>query len=444
MMGANPSTVRRAVVHHALLCLMVLGMLGAGTVLLSREVAMHEAVYESRVRTREMADRIASPLLDASVRSGDDEALGVLGDILEHRMLDGSVTHITLFGEDGRVLWSDDSSIIARQVELGPDVQALFGSRSTIAEEPGDRKPHLWSRQQPGDLIEVYVGAHDSDGVPFVFGAYISPARIDDDRMEIAGLLVPVALGAMALFLLATFPLAISLARRVDRAADQRSEILGRAVAAMQAERQRMARSLHDGVVQDLSAATYALPGVLERLPSDGSIDSSARRTGRHIIEVLQKDLRDLRSMLHHTFLDEPDGGLVTGLGTLRTRLLLLHGVATTLDIDPDLQLAPELETLAFRVVREALSNVGRHAQASECHVALVLVDGGVLVSVMDNGVGLPDADVGPGHFGLGLLGTDVAEAGGHLNVSAGPEGGAVLTAWLPIAARVGEPEHPG
>src|SRR3954454_5649108 len=143
----------------------VLVVIGAVTAAFASRLAVDEEVQEARDETRAMADRIASPLVDKAVRDGDPDALALLERVLENRMRDGSVTHIVVYAEDGLVLWSDNEQIRRQHVRLENDVAALLGTRGTAIHEPGEGAPHPWSEPGDGDLIGVYAGARDVDGV---------------------------------------------------------------------------------------------------------------------------------------------------------------------------------------------------------------------------------------------------------------------------------------
>ncbi len=177
------------------------------------------------------------------------------------------------------MLWSDNEGIRRERVQLEDDVAALLGTRETIIDEPGEGDPHPWSEPGDGDLIGVYAGARDVDGAPFVFEAYMSPDLIDENRADLFRGLLPIVLGMFLLFMLATLPLAIDLARRVDRAAASRSSLLRASVGALQDERRRVAQILHDGVIQDLAAVGYALSTLTDRAPGATPMDDRARET---------------------------------------------------------------------------------------------------------------------------------------------------------------------
>ena len=278
-MRGSSSVVRRSVIRFAVMSVLVMAALGVVIVVVGSRLAVDEALHDAQLQTRRMADFLAAPLIDDSVRAGEPAAEGRLARLLENRMRDGSITHIVVYDQDGRVLWSDLEAIRRQQVGLEDDVHALLGTNDSIVDAPGEREPHPWSEPGDGDLIEVYAGAHDADGEPFVFEAYISPNAIDDDREQLLRALLPYVLGVVLVYFLATLPFAISLARRVDRAAEARSALLARSVKALQQDRQRVAQHLHDGVIQDLSAVGYTLTMIADPEPGTTPPDDHTRET---------------------------------------------------------------------------------------------------------------------------------------------------------------------
>src|SRR4029077_19744923 len=124
-----------------------------------------------------------------------------------------------------------------------------------------------------------YVGARDVDGVPFVFEAYMSPDLIQENEADLFRGLMPIVLGMILLFMLATLPLAVDLARRVDRASASRSVLLRASLVALQDERRRVAQVLHDGVIQDLAAAGYSLSTLTDRGSGATPMDERTRET---------------------------------------------------------------------------------------------------------------------------------------------------------------------
>ena len=433
------SVVHRAVVRYAVASLLVVGLLGPILAVVGTRLVTDEALVDAEQTTRNMADVLASPLVDEALRNGEPEAIERVGRVLDLRMRDGSVLHSVIYDESGLVLWSDNVAIRGRQVPLEAGIEALFGTEDSLVEAPGDNQAHPWNDPSYRDLIETYVGARDADGEPFVFETYTSPQRIDRDRYALLTTLLPYVAAAIALFLLATLPLAIGLARRVDRAAARRSALLADSVRALHDDRRRVAQYLHDGVVQDLSVAGYTLTLLATSEPGADGPDDRTRETAERLAAMLQDDVHQLRALVVDLFPDElEEGDLTSALAAIGDRGRDRYGLDVRLRVDgvdgvDDLD--DTTSRLVFQVVREGVANAGRHARAT---TATVLVDRrpeDVVVSVPDDGVG-PGSPAGgddDGHFGLRLLSREVEESGGHLELSEAPGGGAVLSATIPV-----------
>ena len=144
-----------------------------------------------------------------------------------------------------------------------------------------------------------------------------------------------------------------------------------RAVEASDRERRRIAQDLHDGVVQDLTAVSYALSAAAATAPEpvDEQLRDAAAETRRGI--------RHLRTLLVDIYPPELHReGLPAALADLLTGPEA-RGIATSLDVDPA-PLGPEQEALLFRVAQEAVRNVVEHAGASRLAVSVHRVDGRV------------------------------------------------------------------
>ena len=109
------------------------------------------------------------------------------------------------------------------------------------------------------------------------------------------------------------------------------------------------------------------------------------------------------------------------------------------------LQCDREIETLAYRILQEVLTNVAKHADASQATVELRAEAGGVRLSVADDGRGMrpfdPDQLVREAHFGLAGVSERVELVGGRLRVSSAPRQGTAVEAWLP--AHLQDPDGP-
>src|SRR3954471_22676868 len=293
----TPSTVRNAVYRYAAGSLVVLLAVGLASFVVARDLAKDTALKEARVRGAAFARGVGAPLVNHGVRIGDHTQMSKLNEVLRNRLVDGSIVHIKLWDRDGRVLWADEKGLPGRVFQLEPAVAALFGTNHVIAETSNlEGNENVMERGQ-APLLEVYTGVRDADGVPLVFESYWSTDRVDADRREILSRLAPLSLGSLLLLEMAMLPLAISLARRVDRAKAQQSRMLQLAVSGADLERRRIVRNLHDGLIQDLAALGYAIPIVASKLPHTERSEP-ARRALDELATSVERDVASLRTLI--------------------------------------------------------------------------------------------------------------------------------------------------
>jgi len=112
------------------------------------------------------------------------------------------------------------------------------------------------------------------------------------------------------------------------------------------------------------------------------------------------------------------------------------RGVQVKVEMEPGLLIPLDAARLAYRVVREGLRNVASHSGASAATVQVRSDHDSerLVVSVSDNGRGLPDQPVAEGHLGLRLLEDTVRDLGGRMALRPLPSGGAVLEASFPVS----------
>jgi signal transduction histidine kinase len=182
-------------------------------------------------------------------------------------------------------------------------------------------------------------------------------------------------------------------------------------------ERRRIARELHDEAGQVLTAVKI-------ELELDGRTEAGAM-VGRALSQV-----RDLSNLLRPSVLD--DLGLNAALRALADDFSARTRVLVHLDIDGIARrLPPDVDVVVYRVVQEALTNVARHAQASEVRVQVAAGPTSVRLSVEDNGQG-PPAQVTP-HMGWLGMRERITALGGHLNIGTGTGPGLRLDADIPV-----------
>ncbi len=201
---------------------------------------------------------------------------------------------------------------------------------------------------------------------------------------------------------------------------------------AMEEDRRRIARDLHDVVGQALTSVKLSLEGI--RRDPTRSTDLELRRSVA-IIEQAMRDVRDVAIDLRPSILD--DLGLVAAARWYLSRQARVVGYRASFAGElPPGALDDEVASACFRALQEALTNVARHAEASRVRVEIRSRHGVVTLSVHDDGVGF---DVrrprGRGRRpSLGLIGMAerVAVVGGTLEVTSAPGEGTAVRITVP------------
>lgn len=430
--------VRAALTRFVVLSLLALVLLTGTTLVLGERIARAKALEDARIQAMGIANRLAAPLVDARVRAGEPGASDQLDTVMANRMRDGSVRHVKIWDVDGRLIWTDQTRLLGRTFELSEDVEELFGTRGATAELSELEREENVAEQAEGELLEVYAGAFDADGEPLVFEAYLSTERMEENARTIVLAFVPLIVGALVLLLLVVLPLAVSLSRRVQRAQAERANLMRHAALASELERRRIAEDLHHGVVQDLAGLVYTLP-TLERHLQPGGDLTAARGLLERTTDLVQRNVLALRSLM--TDIYPPD---LEGEGLARAVEQLVHTEAAAaparlraeIDVQPDLDLPADAAQLAYRVVREGVRNVVKHADAGLLRVEVGCDASWVRVRVLDDGRG-PGEHPGrspEGHLGLRLLTDTVRDVGGAVEVRAARPRGTELRARFPLS----------
>jgi signal transduction histidine kinase len=202
-----------------------------------------------------------------------------------------------------------------------------------------------------------------------------------------------------------------------------------RLVVAREQERRRIRRDLHDGLGPTLAAQTLALDLAADRVAGDPTTRALLVRLKRDT-QSLVADIRRLVHGLRPPALDELGlaGALVTHVAQIDGSGDVAIRIRTDPDPLPDLPAA--VEVAAWRIAREALTNVVRHAHATTCTITLALRDAHLSVEVIDDGVGLPI--VPRAGIGLQSMHDRAEELGGTLTATDAPGAGTIIDARLP------------
>ncbi len=219
--------------------------------------------------------------------------------------------------------------------------------------------------------------------------------------------------------------LANALNAMLERLERERRESGRHVLAAQERERIRIARELHDEVGQTLTAIALRAERAVEE-------PRSQREALADITDTALRSLEDVRRIGHELRPEALDDlGLVHALIALCARTDRQRGLRVRRDFDWRVpELSPEAELVIYRAAQEALTNVLRHAEATEVSVALSRDDGEVVLAVRDNGRGLP-----PDARERGLRGMReramVIDA--QLDVRSGEHGGTEIVLRVPV-----------
>jgi PAS domain S-box-containing protein len=347
-------------------------------------------------------------MLDASSPELLPALLGSLGDGVYVVSPDGTVAFVNPAGT--AILGYDDAAQL-----LGRD------SHSTIHAHRRDGSPYpeeqcpLLRPRQTGEAVQV-----DDDWFIRRDGSMVPVAYSSAPFETAAGRAAVVVFRDMTSRLRAEQSRLQAEAERAHAAELVASR--RRLVEAADAERRRLGRDLHDGAQQRLVNVVIDLQMALAEAPSSEEsrpLVAAALDEARAAIE----DLRELSTGLHPSIL--ANRGLRGAIVALTARAPLPVTFAV-----PDTRLPASVEAACYYVVAEALTNIAKHAVASEAHVAVAVDGRHVVVAVTDDGRG--GAQAVPGR-GLGGLHDRVAAFGGSLEVLSRPGEGTTVRATIPL-----------
>jgi signal transduction histidine kinase len=217
-----------------------------------------------------------------------------------------------------------------------------------------------------------------------------------------------------------------------------RQALVGRLLQMQEEECARIAAEIHDDTIQVISAASLRLQQLRLRLrtPDEMSILDNFE-------QALRLSLSQLRGLIFNL---RPSGLERSAVAAIRADLEQLRsdaGINYRLSARLAMPTPGTAGVLIYRIAREALANVRKHAKAKAVQVQLLSVDGGCLVSIVDDGVGYSPAEVEnrPGHLGLVLMRERAQVVGGWCRIESTPGAGTTVEFWIPV----GEiPTRPG
>lgn len=218
----------------------------------------------------------------------------------------------------------------------------------------------------------------------------------------------------------------------IMRSCEQLAELSAHVETVKEKERTRIAREIHDDLGGNLTAIKMALALLTRRLPADDGVlfekaayvDSLVDRT----IEAVHRISGDLRPGIL-------DFGLVAGIAWQAKEFEKQLGIPCVFSSNKEeVDLDPDRATALFRIFQEALTNIGKHAQATRVAVRLACNGSSVQLNIADNGRGMSTSDrLKPGSFGIRGMAERVSALGGNLTFDAGANGGTSVAISIPL-----------
>ncbi len=232
------------------------------------------------------------------------------------------------------------------------------------------------------------------------------------------------------------------LEKQLEESQRMRTEDLQQLAVAVQRgqedERRRIARELHDDLGQRLSGMKFNIEVFEDTIPRTNGETLDKMRHFKQQIDSMITEIRRLSSNLHPAVLD--DFGLVVALELLCGEFQKVQQIKVGFEpqnrnmarFDPDVEIA------LFRIVQEALANVGKHAGASKVNLSLGMDDGHVRLIIRDDGSGFNPAAVRrskDSNRGLGLISMRerTQELGGSYRIESTPGKGTTITVEIPV-----------
>jgi two-component system sensor histidine kinase UhpB len=380
--------------------------------------------------------------IDASVSRVQLQGAGlyivILRDVTERKQIEAALRdnerrYRTLFSKatDGILLLDTQGNIIdandafARMHGYAIDELLKMNLRELDTQETLVLAPERYARILAGETIGFEAEHYHKD-------RHILPLDVATSAIDIDGRLYALA-----------FHRDITERRRAEREIKRsQQELRGLSKAAneaLEAERRRTARELHDELGQSLTALKMDLESLRSALPPDQP-ELEARAQAMHAlldgtIAATRRIAADLRPLM----LD--DLGLAAALDWLTHNFSKHTGIATDLIIDDTVAQVPEpIASALYRITQESLTNVAKYAQATTAEIRLERDGDWVQLLVRDNGRGIEAADQDKrGAFGLLGIRERVMLLGGEVAIKGEPGHGSEVRARIPLAAAAAE-----
>jgi two-component system sensor kinase len=225
----------------------------------------------------------------------------------------------------------------------------------------------------------------------------------------------------------------VKAAEEISRSHRQLRDLYQQMHEVREAERVRIARELHDELAQWLTALKMDVSWLAGQLPREDSKMREKVERMKGIVDSTVVSVRRIASDLRPAMLD--DLGLVPAVEHMLHEFSQRTGIVVGMDADAgEVEFRDPLTTSVYRMVQEVLTNVARHARASEVRLMIRLEGDELTVSARDNGIGIGAAQLNSGKsFGILGIKERARTLGGGADIYSPKEGGTVVEITVPV-----------
>jgi signal transduction histidine kinase len=224
--------------------------------------------------------------------------------------------------------------------------------------------------------------------------------------------------------------------RELNRQAEQLSALSAHLETVREDEKIRLARELHDEIGSHLTAVKLDLAWVHERLKDQPGPMREKVGEAMELVQVVVQSQRRIINDLRPSILD--DFGIGAAIQWQAREFTSRHKIPCEVILyDDEARLEPAQSVTVYRVLQEALTNIARHANATEVHLSLSRDDDVVAMEIRDNGIGItPEDHMKPGSHGLQGMMERVRQLGGSITIAGEPGKGTAIEIQLPVVKR--------
>ncbi|MFC6285242.1 sensor histidine kinase [Nocardioides sp. GCM10027113] len=412
------SLFRNPLAQFLAISLLLLVLISSVTGYLAERAAEREAISEALTIHELAASSVIEADLTRRVLTGSRGAIDQYDREVLSRLQVDSLLGVNLRDESGRLRYSSRGILIGDSFEFSQQQREVLSEGGTGYDMPGADAPIASPPEATRDVVQIYTRVAGPGDRQLLFEGYYRLEDIEQRRAQILSSFRWITLGGPLLIVLLTTPILWALTRRLTHAGRERERLLHALLDASDAERRRIARDLHDSVVQDLAGTAFSISAVAR----DPVTPPTARERLDDAGGSLRVSLKGLRSLLAE--IHPPDLQAESLPAALEDLIAPAAGagVQASLSVAGVDDVPDACAALVWRVAQEAVRNALRHAEASTLDVT-VRGDGRLLVlDVVDDGVGFEPSRAAAGDsFGLRGLRSLVSEAGGTLEVRSAP-----------------------